>query len=357
MRRRHGVGVNISADNGTHQVVSGPVADIEDLSKRFESEGVRVRRLNTAKAFHSALVEPALDALQAFVNSLAVEAPSFAVVSNLTGRVVEAGQRLDGSYWRRHAREPVAFAAGVGTLAELGVDLVVEIGPHSVLAPMAVSAWPESSPTPAPRVLSSLCRPSGDAAAPSGDGFVEAVAEAYRAGLAVRFEGLFAGEARRRISLPGYPFQRERHWLEAPKQRRGSAGHLLLGVRHESARGEVSFETEVFPSDPAWLSDHRVFGRVLAPGALYGAMAATAALAEGGGSAVVEDMQLHNALVFPEQDTEDGAGEDGRKVQLVLDAPGQAASRGVQIFSKGVKGNGRCTWRDACRRALPCRNP
>ena len=141
-----------------------------------------------------------------------------------------------------------------------------------------------------------------------GDGFVDAVAGAYRAGLAVRFEGLFAGEARRRISLPGYPFQRERHWLEATKQRRGSAGHPLLGVRHESARGEVSFETEVFPSDPAWLSDHRVFGRVLAPGALYGAMAATTALAEGSGSAVVEDMQLHNALVFPEQDCRGRSG-------------------------------------------------
>ena len=333
-----GVGVNISADNGTHQVVSGPVAGIEAVSQRFESEGIRARRLNTAKAFHSALVEPALDALEAFLGSVTVEAPSLAVVSNLTGRVVDAGQRLDGVYWRRHAREPVAFAAGVGTLAELGVDLVVEIGPHSVLAPMAVSAWPESPRTPAPRVLSSLCRPSGDETAPAGDGFVEAVAGAYRAGLPVRFEGLFAGEARRRISLPGYPFQRERHWLEAPKQRRGSAGHPLLGIRHESARGEISFETEVFPSDPAWLSDHRVFGRVLAPGALYGAMAATAALAEGGGSAVVEDMQLHNALVFPEQEPGDGAGEVGRNVQLVLDAPGQAASRGVQIFSKGAEG-------------------
>ncbi len=333
-----GVGVNISADNGTHQVVSGPVAGIENLSKRFDSEGIRVRRLNTTKAFHSALVEPALDALEAFLGGVTVESPSLAaVVSNLTGRVVEAGERLDGVYWRRHAREPVAFASGVRTLAEFGVDLVVEIGPHSVLAPMAVSAWPESPGRPAPRVLPSLSRPSGDDPADPDDGFVEAVAGAYRAGLPVRFEGLFAGEARRRIPLPGYPFQRERHWLEAPKQRRGSDGHPLLGVRHESARGEISFETEVFPSDPAWLSDHRLFGRVVAPGALYGAMAATAALAEGGG-AVVEDMQLHNPLVFPEQESGDGAGEDGRRVQVVLDAPGQAASRGVQLFSKGSEG-------------------
>ena len=292
-----GVRVDISADNGTHQVVSGPVAGIEAVSKRFESEGVRVRRLNTAKAFHSALVEPALEALEAFVDGLTVGIPSLAVVSNLTGRVVERGESLDGVYWRRHAREPVAFAAGVRALAELGVDLVLEIGPHSVLAPMALSAWPESPGRPAPRVLASLCRPSGDETVPASDGFIAAVAGGYQAGLPIRFEGLFAGETRRRIPLPGYPFQRERHWLEAPKQRRGSDGHPLLGVRHESARGEISFETEVFPSDPAWLGDHRVFGRVVAPGALYGAMAATTALVEGGG-AVVEDLQLHNPLVF-----------------------------------------------------------
>jgi len=42
---------------------------------------------------------------------------------------------------------------------------------------------------------------------------VEAVARAYEAGLAIDFRGLFAGEGRRRISLPGYPFQRRRYWV------------------------------------------------------------------------------------------------------------------------------------------------
>ncbi|MDE2838208.1 MAG: acyltransferase domain-containing protein [Chloroflexota bacterium] len=45
-------------------------------------------------------------------------------------------------------------------------------------------------------------------------GFVEAVAGAYEAGLPLSFPGLFAGESRRRVTLPGYPFQRRRHWIE-----------------------------------------------------------------------------------------------------------------------------------------------
>ena len=327
-----GVGVNVSADNGLHLVVSGPVADVETLSARLEAEGVRVRRLNTTRAFHSALVEPALDALEASLDRAAVRPPDLTVVSNLTGGAVEDGQLLDGAYWRRHAREPVAFASGARTLANLGVDLILEIGPRSVLAPMAASAWPESAP--APVVLSSI-RPA-PADSPAGTGsFAEAVAAAYRAGLPIRFEGLFAGETRRRISVPGYPFQRERYWLRAPKRRRSAEGHPLLGLRRESASGEITYETELFPSDPEWLDDHRVFERVIAPGALYGAMAASLPLAGTGGQAVVEDMQLHNALVFPEEAGGEESEAAGRKAQLVLGGSGDEDPDLVRILSKG----------------------
>ncbi len=333
-------GVNISADNGAHQVISGPSAGVDAVARQLESEGFRARRLNTTKAFHSALVEPILDALEASLDEMEIAEPSLTVVSNLTGRAVEPGQTLDGAYWRRHARQAVAFASGVRTMAELGVDLVVEIGPRPVLAPMALSAWPESSGARAPQVLSSLQPPPSDAAAatPGSGDPVEAVAKAYEAGLSVRFEGMFAGEPRHRISLPSYPFQRTRHWLEAPKRRRGGAGHPLLGDRRESARGEIAFETMLFPSDPQWLDDHRVFDRVIAPGALYGAMAASATLVERSGTALVEDFQLHNALVFPAEDSGDGNGEAGREVQLVLDQSDEP-SRTVQIYSRGSEGD------------------
>ncbi len=331
-----GVGVDISADNGTHQVISGPLAAIETILKRFEAEGIRVRRLNTARAFHSALVEPALDLLEESLGGMDLSPPSLDLVSNLTGMTVMPGQALDASYWRRHAREPVAFASGVRTLADLGVDLVVEIGPHSILAPMAVSAWPEAPQTRTPVILSSLRRPGGSTTSGNG-GFPEAVAAAYQAGLALRFEGLFSGESRRRVSLPGYPFQRRRHWVETPRQQRSVAGHPLLGIRHESAHGEITFETEIFPSDPVWMSDHRVFKRVVAPGALYGAMAATAARMEGKGPIILEDMQLRNPLVF-EETRQDGADEESRRMQVILEASEPGKPRVVRIFSRKSEG-------------------
>ena len=331
------VGLSVAADNGAHQVVSGPVEDIEAFVARFESLEIRARRLNTTKAFHSALVDPILSGLEEALNGLQIKPPMLTVVSNLTGRAVEPGTVLDVEYWKRHAREAVAFASGVRSMAEQGVDVVVEIGPHDILGTMATLAWPSEGASGPPPALASLRRPPRDGSSPEPESsFIDAVAQAYEAGLDISFEGLFAGEKRRRISLPSYPFQRERYWAEQTRQRRQIAGHPLLGERHESARGEIMYETEVFPSEPAWLNDHRVFGRLVAPGALYGALATSAALAEGSGTVVVEDFQLHNPLVFSEDDSKDGQTEEGRKVQVVLDNSEQAASTDVQIFSKGT---------------------
>ena len=332
-----GPDLSIAADNGAHQVVSGPRAAIEAIVERFEADEVRVSRLRKSPAYHSAMVEPALDDLEAALGEIAFAPPSITLVSNLTGRTVEPDTVLDATYWRRQAREPVAFRACVETLAKLGVNAVIEIGPHAVLGPVTTMAWPEEAGT-APAVLSSLIRPSKDEAPPvpgSGGGFVEAVAGAYEAGLPIRFEGLFAGEERRRIALPGYPFQHERYWVEAPRRRRSDTDHHLLGARHESASGEVAFDTEVFPSDPAWLSDHRVFGRLIAPGALYGALAASASLAEGSDAVIVEDFAMQSALIFPDEDAEEGAAEAGRRVQVLLDDADDDAARRVRILSRG----------------------
>ncbi|MYC30664.1 MAG: SDR family NAD(P)-dependent oxidoreductase [Chloroflexi bacterium] len=334
------VGLSVSADNGPQQVVSGPAADIEAVSRLFESEGIRAIRLNTSWGFHSALLDPALDGLEAALDGVPIQHPSIPLVSNLTGRQVEASMAMDGAYWRQHARQQVAFAGGIGTLAEMGMDLVIELGPHSVLGPMSMQAWPESAGERrlegGPIALASLRRPPRDGSTPEPESsFIDAVAQAYEAGLDITFEGLFAGEERRRISLPGYPFQRERYWLQGARRRRSGGGHPLLGERHDSARGEIAFETEVFPSDPDWLKDHRVFGHLVAPGALYGAMAATASLLEGDCPVVLDDIQLHSPLVFTEPDSGEAPGAGGRKLQAFLEDSGEGSERLVQIFSRG----------------------
>ena len=296
-------GVEVAADNGTHRVVSGLVEGVEALEGWCSDAGVRCGRLVTSHAFHSALMEPVLDGIEAAAGDIEVRSPAVSLVSNVTGRVVGEGELLDGAYWRRHARAPVAYGPGVGALSGLGVDVVIELGPGAVLGPLLAQVWPGDD---VPVVLASQRRdlasghrdaapadgPGAVVSSEEGDGFVEAVAGAWEAGLGLRFEGLHAGELRRRLSLPTYPFERERYWVEVEGlgRRRAVGGHPLLGLRHDLPDGGIAFERELSVSEPGWLGEHRVFGRVLAPGALHAVLAGAVRVAAGGsGGGVVFD--------------------------------------------------------------------
>ncbi len=337
-----GTDLVIAVDNGIHQVISGQTVAVNAVCERFEAEEVTVRRLTRNQAFHSPLLEPALDELEEEFRDAAISPPSVNLVSNVTGSVVAPDEALDAKYWRRHAREAVQFRKGIGALSELGVDVVIEVGPHAVLGPLVSLVWSGvSDGSRDPVVLESMIRPPRDED-PSEyeDSFMKAVAGAYEAGLPISFHGLFAGEERCKIELPGYPFQRERHWIDMPKRRRASSGDPLMGIRHESPRGEVMFETEMLASDPAWLNDHRVFGHVIMPGALYGAMAAAVSLNEGAPSVNVEDLQLHSPMIFVENDDQDGVRQSRRIVQAILCAPENGSVRRLEIFSKGDSEDG-----------------
>ena len=265
-----------------------------------------------------------------------------ALVSNVTGSVVAPDETLDGRYWRRHARQAVQFRRGVGTLAELGADLVIELGPHAVLGPLVSLVWFDvANGAQDPIVLESMLRPSqGRPAVSIRRGLHGCRCGRIRGRTTACLRRTFRGRgAAQELDCRAIPSSVSGHWIEAPRRRRAVAGHPLLGTRHESPRGEVMFETEMFPSDPSWLNDHHAFGRVIMPGALYGAMAAAASLAEGAQSVDVEDLQLHSAMVFAEED-EDNTEQSGRKIQAVLSASENGNARHIEIFSKGASEEG-----------------
>ena len=335
-------GVEVAADNGTHRVVSGLVEGVEALEGWCIKAGVRCGRLVTSHAFHSVLMEPVLDGIEAAAGDIEVRSPAVSLVSNVTGRVVGEGELLDGAYWRRHARAPVAYGAGVGALSGVGVDVVIELGPGAVLGPLLAQVWPGDD---VPVVLASQRRdlasahreaasadgPGAAVSGGEGDGFVEAVSGAWEAGLGLRFEGLHAGELRRRLSLPTYPFERRRYWVDGPVYRLGDV-HPLLGVRRDSAGGEITWETELTSPVPAWLGDHRVFGRMLAPASVHGALMGAAASVVVAGPVAVEEVRLHAPLVVPEEEEE---GEPPvRTLQVVVGAAEHSEPRPVRIYSK-----------------------
>ncbi|MDH6195952.1 acyl transferase domain-containing protein/acyl carrier protein [Mycobacterium frederiksbergense] len=219
--------LSVAAYNGANTVLSGPAPDLEKAVAGLAADGVRCDWLDTSHAFHSALLDPILDEFEAYANRFTFTAPQRILIDNRTGAALGRSVKLDGAYWRRHARQPVEFAKSVRTLADLHCTLLVEIGPRPVLTAAALGAWPD--PPSAPRVIASLRRNSADHRQ-----ITEALADAYVLGHLPAFATLRRSHARK-LDLPTYPFEHRDYWYsdnrEEPNQQQHVGGPRTQAVR------------------------------------------------------------------------------------------------------------------------------
>ena len=198
-------------------VVSGTEAAITRFHSLLESKDIACRRLRTSHAFHSPLMEPAMAAFEALVSQIMLRAPQIDLLSNVTGTWLTASEATDPAYWTRHLRQPVRFYNGVLELLQLPHPVLLEVGPGRTLATLAqqAAAAVESTPT----VLNSLPHPQETAADTAV--ILRSLGQLWSAGVAVQWSNYYdrrkvdgnTHEQRRRVSLPTYPFERERYWV------------------------------------------------------------------------------------------------------------------------------------------------
>ncbi len=238
--------LSVAAYNGANTVLSGPGADLERAVARLSADGIRCDWLDTSHAFHSALLDPALDAFEHYADSIEFGPPQRILICNRTGAALGRTATLDGAYWRRHARQPVQFARGVATLAELGCTMLLEVGPQPVLAPTALRAWPD--PASAPKVVASLRRNRADHRQ-----ITEALAGLYVAGHLPDFD-VVTGPAGA-LDLPGYAFEHRQYWFAEHRVRPGRPAEIDAdGLRYEVRwRPTVPASAGEYGADPLWL--------------------------------------------------------------------------------------------------------
>lgn len=219
--------LSVAAYNGANTVLSGPTQDLEKAVAELAASGVRCDWLDTSHAFHSALLDPILDEFESYAQRFNFDTPQRILIDNRTGAALGTSVKLDGAYWRRHARQPVEFAKSVRTLSDLNCKLLLEIGPRPVLTAAALGAWPD--PATAPRAIASLRRNTADHRQ-----ITEAVADAYVLGHLPDFHAFRQANARK-LDLPTYPFEHRQYWFS---DNRDQANHQLQlrGPRTEAVR-------------------------------------------------------------------------------------------------------------------------
>lgn len=205
-------GTTIAAINGPELVVvAGPPAAVAELQVSLEASGVRCRLLHTSRAFHSSAVEPLMTPFTALVSRLSLAPPRIPFLSNVTGEWITAAEATDPAYWARHLRQPVQFGNNLAALLQRPELLLIEVGPGRALSSLA-KRHPSYS---AEHVILPSLPPAGEPQ-PEMPFLLNTLGKSWLGGGTVDWRGFRGEERRNRVPLPGYPFARDRHWVETP---------------------------------------------------------------------------------------------------------------------------------------------
>ncbi|MFE2650142.1 type I polyketide synthase [Streptomyces sp. NPDC059346] len=190
-------GLELAVVNGAdHHVLGGPVGAVDAALALLAARGEAHEVLAVDRAFHTALLDPALAEFRALAGEVELRPLHTGFVDGIDGTDRPAGWRPDAAYLVAQARRTADFAAVLERLDEgprAGGPLLVELGPSAVLTGMVRRSLPGA-----------VCVPTRD-----GD---RAVAALHCAGAPVDWAALLDGCGGRRVRLPTYPFQRRSHW-------------------------------------------------------------------------------------------------------------------------------------------------
>jgi acyl transferase domain-containing protein len=207
----HYAGVAVAAINSPRAVtLSGDAEALREFHQELERRGVFGRFLNVDVPYHSPAMERVRAELLESLADVQPRQPRLPLYSTVTARPVD-GLLLDAAYWWRNVREPVRFAETVTSLLNAGHGLFVEIGPHPVLAGSIRECAAEAGKSVT--VLASLRRKEPERAT-----LLAALGQLYTLGYPVDWQRLHP-EGGRVLSLPTYPWQRERCWQESEESR------------------------------------------------------------------------------------------------------------------------------------------
>ncbi|GHA47767.1 hypothetical protein GCM10008927_10880 [Amylibacter ulvae] len=208
--------IDLAAVNGAQLcVISGPKSAGKAATKKLEDAGFVCSELHTSHAFHSHMMDPALDDFRAVVSKMELNAPRIPIMSTVTGDWLTEIEATDPDYWAMHMRRPVRFFDAMQRFWAEGTHVMLESGPGRTLATLAGQNPDRGSKQPA---LSSLPH-AQSTNANSHTTMLESFGNLWAVGYSVDWTRIYPDMAgwpimKSSVTLPSYPFQRKEFWID-----------------------------------------------------------------------------------------------------------------------------------------------
>jgi [acyl-carrier-protein] S-malonyltransferase len=135
----------VANENGPRQtVLSGSKTAIEKAEELARNRGAKALRLQVAGAFHSPLMDLAVQPVREAISRVSFRTPAFPVIPNASGKPTTQPLVLR-DLLGRHVSSPVRWDQTLRSMVDMGVDVFVEAGPGDVLGKLARRAAPRGS--------------------------------------------------------------------------------------------------------------------------------------------------------------------------------------------------------------------
>ncbi|WP_263357616.1 type I polyketide synthase [Acidicapsa ligni] len=294
--------ISIAVSNSPRStVLAGDPKALDGLVQRLEAQEIFCRWVRVDVASHSPQMDPLKDDLSEALRDIEPSSALVPMYSTVKAIVIDggAGKQMDAAYWVSNLRETVQFAATVEMLIEQGFDAFIEMSPHPILIPFVE----QTAEHVGRQVLAigSLRREERET-----ETLLLSLGRLYTHGFEVDWKRLYP--VGNQVSLPAYPWQRERFWIESSNAKRSlmpGSGHPLIGEALHSAAGQYIWTPTLTADNHPWLKDHGVDGSILLPASAYVEMAQAvqqrvfATAARGiASTASIEHLRLDQAIIL-----------------------------------------------------------
>lgn len=189
-------------------VVSGEDAAVEAFSKVLDEKNIPNKLLLTSHAFHSAMMDPVLDAFETEVNKATLNIPRIPIISTVSGTWLSDSEATNPKYWTNHLRATVNFSAAMETALDLEDIVLLEVGPGRALTTLSQQKKKSKSVT----AIASLVIP--DENENSYHTVLSALGQLWLKGIEPDWKSFYKDQSRLKVWLPSYVFDRKPCWAE-----------------------------------------------------------------------------------------------------------------------------------------------
>ncbi|MFZ0281550.1 MAG: type I polyketide synthase [Bacteroidales bacterium] len=193
--------------HGVGEITAACVAGVFDMKSALKIV-IKKGYLNATHASYSGSFDPVLKEFQEYVDQFNMKAPGIPFISCLTGKFIAPEEAVSGTYWAEQLRNTVQINNGVSLINENEDVLFLEVGPNSYLS----SVVKENNLVKNQKAIISTLGMLNNVN--ESYKLIAALGSIYNIGLEPDYPKQKGNELSMKISLPTYPFKRDRHWID-----------------------------------------------------------------------------------------------------------------------------------------------